>query len=116
MGWGEPELPSQPLRLRISYDNQRFERAVIEHLILHVQNSLQQLVDDPERKLAAISLLTPEERHQILVQWNTTSVGTAPCACPPPPQTTTPVGTASCACPPPPQTTTPVGTAPCACP
>ena len=63
----------QPLLLRVSYDRQRFERATIERLLLHMQTVLLQLVADQERQLAVISLLTPREREQLLVEWNAPS-------------------------------------------
>jgi amino acid adenylation domain-containing protein/non-ribosomal peptide synthase protein (TIGR01720 family) len=61
---------SQPLLLRVSYDCQRFERATIERLLLHMYNCLQQLVVSPEQKLAEISILTAREREQMLLEWN----------------------------------------------
>ena len=61
-----------PTSLRVSYDTQRFERATIQRLLGHFLTVLQQLVDDPQQQLQAVSLLTEAEREQLLVQWNAT--------------------------------------------
>ncbi|TMC21726.1 MAG: amino acid adenylation domain-containing protein [Chloroflexi bacterium] len=64
--------PGASMGLLASYDRQRFERATIQRLLGHLQNCLQQLVADPQQRLATISLLTKAEREQSLVQWNAT--------------------------------------------
>jgi amino acid adenylation domain-containing protein len=62
------------LHFCVSYERERFEPATIKRLLLHLQHCLQQIVADPQRQLAEVSLLTELEREQQLVQWNAKTV------------------------------------------
>jgi amino acid adenylation domain-containing protein len=56
----------------LEYNSDLFDRRTIELLLLHFQTLLENAVADPEDKLSDISLLRPEEEHQLLVEWNRT--------------------------------------------
>ncbi len=63
------------LRGRIEYNTALFEAATIQRMIGHVQQVLSGVVAQPEDRVSDISLLTPSERHQLLVSWNATQQG-----------------------------------------
>jgi len=67
--------PGPPLALRVSYDDRRFDSATIARLLGHAAMLLQGMAAQPARCLAELSLLTPAERQQLLVEWNDTTVG-----------------------------------------
>ena len=48
------------------------EAGTIERMARHFQVLLQGIVDQPEQRLADLSLLTEAERYQLLVEWNDT--------------------------------------------
>ena len=62
------------LLLKISYDRRRFDQATITRLLGHLQTLLTGMVTQPEQSLAALTLVTDAERHQLLVAWNDTAV------------------------------------------
>ena len=55
----------------LKYNTDLFDAATIARLAGHFQNLLQAVVADPEQSVAAVPLLSPRERHQLLVEWNT---------------------------------------------
>ncbi|HEX6292587.1 MAG TPA: amino acid adenylation domain-containing protein [Herpetosiphonaceae bacterium] len=57
----------------ISYDRQRFDDATIARVLGHLRTVLDALIADPMQRLGDISILTVEERHQLLVEWNATT-------------------------------------------
>ena len=57
---------------RIEYNTDLFDAATIEHMLEHYQVLLDAAVDAPERQVSRLPLLTPGERHQVLVDWNAT--------------------------------------------
>lgn len=54
------------------YDTDLFDASTIEHLATHFQILLENLLAEPERRLADINLLSPSETHQLIVEWNAT--------------------------------------------
>ena len=58
------------LSVSISYDVRRFERETVERLLGHLQQVCAQIVQAPETRLAHLSLLTEQERVQVLSDWN----------------------------------------------
>jgi amino acid adenylation domain-containing protein len=62
------------LEARFSYNTDLFFDATIERMIGHFRMLLEAVAINPERKLSELPLLTPAERHQILVEWNDTRV------------------------------------------
>ncbi|HEY4724064.1 MAG TPA: AMP-binding protein, partial [Anaerolineae bacterium] len=63
---------SLPMLLRLRFDPERFEAAIIKRMFEHLQTLLQSMIEKPEQPLAEVSLLTEAEQHQQLVAWNET--------------------------------------------
>ncbi|MEV0259680.1 condensation domain-containing protein, partial [Streptomyces sp. NPDC050732] len=61
------------LRLRLDYRPDLFERASIENLAARLIRLLETVTANPNQPLGTVQLLTPTERHQILVEWNDTT-------------------------------------------
>src|SRR5439155_12512861 len=49
-----------------------FSDATIVRLLGHFQSLLEAIVQQPNERVARLSLLTPAERQQLLVEWNAT--------------------------------------------
>ncbi len=58
------------LRIKLLYDRSRYDDATIARLLGHFQTLLEGLVAGADRRLEEISLLGPEERRQLLHEWN----------------------------------------------
>ena len=63
----------QEIEVRFSYSTDLFDPATIARMIDHFRTLLQAAVQNPEQSVSLMPLLTPAERHQILVQWNDTT-------------------------------------------
>src|SRR5262249_41740986 len=61
----------------INYNSDLFEAQTIERLIEHFKALIKSLVADRLARLSGLELLLPEERRQILVEWNRTGVAFA---------------------------------------
>jgi amino acid adenylation domain-containing protein/non-ribosomal peptide synthase protein (TIGR01720 family) len=64
----------QQLRLRLDYRSDLFERVEIEALADRLVRLLEAVVADPDAPIGRIELLTTEERHRLLVEYNDTAV------------------------------------------
>lgn len=64
--------PGERLRLRFLHDLERFDRLTIERAARHLEKLLAGMVENPETRLAELSLLTDAERRQIR-DWNDTA-------------------------------------------
>ncbi len=60
------------LRLRLIYDGQRFDVAVIDRLLGHLRTLLEGMPEDPAT-VGELPMLTAEERREVLVDWNDTA-------------------------------------------
>ncbi|HJX26575.1 MAG TPA: condensation domain-containing protein [Thermoanaerobaculia bacterium] len=60
------------LRGMIEYNQDLFERPTMRRLGEHFRQLLTGALAQPEAPLSALSLMTPGERHQLLVEWNDT--------------------------------------------
>ncbi|HEY0602193.1 MAG TPA: amino acid adenylation domain-containing protein, partial [Herpetosiphonaceae bacterium] len=58
----------------LEYATALFERATMERLIDHFHTLLAAIVADPQQAITTLPLLTDAEQHQLLVDWNTTSL------------------------------------------
>ncbi|HSK79450.1 MAG TPA: amino acid adenylation domain-containing protein, partial [Thermoanaerobaculia bacterium] len=58
-----------------------FDAATIDRLIAHFERLLTAAAATPDAPVSAISLLSPAERGQILVEWNDTGAASGPPAC-----------------------------------
>jgi amino acid adenylation domain-containing protein len=56
----------------LEYSADLFDAATIARMAGHFRTLLEGIVADPEQPLWKLPLLTPAERHQILVEWNRT--------------------------------------------
>lgn len=60
------------LNLSVSYNSDLFERVTIENLLGHFDQLLLGIVANPDVPHSKLSLLSDEERHRLLVEWNDT--------------------------------------------
>ncbi|RKH43053.1 non-ribosomal peptide synthetase, partial [Corallococcus sicarius] len=60
------------LELQLTYDEARFDAATVQRMLGHVATLLESILGAPEARLADVTLLTPEERQQVLHAWNDT--------------------------------------------
>jgi amino acid adenylation domain-containing protein len=65
-------VPGAELLLRFSYDSRRFDAQTVKRMLGHLQSALESFAAAPSQQLAAVSLLTPAERRQLLFEWNNT--------------------------------------------
>jgi amino acid adenylation domain-containing protein len=56
----------------LEYSTDLFDATTIARMTGHFQTLLEGITTDPDRHLGDLPLLTDEERHQLLVQWNAT--------------------------------------------
>ena len=56
------------------YNSDLFEESTIERMAEHFQNLLQGIVANPDAQVSQLSLLSEVEKHQLLVEWNSTEV------------------------------------------
>ncbi|NJK50971.1 amino acid adenylation domain-containing protein [Candidatus Gracilibacteria bacterium] len=54
------------------YNSDLFEESTIERMAGHFQNLLRGIVANPDSLVAQLPLLSEEEKHQLLVEWNST--------------------------------------------
>lgn len=58
----------------LKYSTDLYEEGTIARMASHFEILLQGIVSHPKERLSELPLLTAEERHQILVEWNATEV------------------------------------------
>ena len=56
----------------MEYDSDLFEASTIERMMGHFQVLIESIITEPDTPIQEIKLLTDDERHQLLVEWNTT--------------------------------------------
>jgi non-ribosomal peptide synthetase component F len=54
------------------YNADLFEESTIKRMVGHFRTLLEGIVAHPERRLSDLPLLSEDERHQLLVEWNDT--------------------------------------------
>ncbi|TQF08466.1 hypothetical protein FJV41_49755, partial [Myxococcus llanfairpwllgwyngyllgogerychwyrndrobwllllantysiliogogogochensis] len=59
-------IPGDALELRLLFDAARFEPSTPERLLRHWSVALQALISSPDARLGTLSLVTGEEREQVL--------------------------------------------------
>ena len=68
----EVEEWAEDLRMNFKYRHGQFDEETIDRLVGHWQTLLEGIVTDPTQSIARLPLLTAQERHQLLVEWNAT--------------------------------------------
>jgi amino acid adenylation domain-containing protein len=63
----------QGLKGRLVYNADLFDDTTIERMMGHLQTLLKGIVEDPDRYLSELPLLSEAERHQLLFEWNETA-------------------------------------------
>ena len=58
----------------IEYNTDLFDRATIERMANHFIVLVEQVTENPGRQIKDLEVLTSEEKHQLLVEWNDTDV------------------------------------------
>jgi amino acid adenylation domain-containing protein len=68
------ELVATPRGLRggLIYSTDLFERGTAERMLGHLARVLEQVAADPDVRLSRLALAGPEERAQVVVEWNRT--------------------------------------------
>jgi amino acid adenylation domain-containing protein len=62
------------LTISLEYSTDLFNADRIERMAGHYQRLLEDIVENPEKKVWELELLTEVEKHQILLEWNNTAV------------------------------------------
>ncbi len=65
---------SEGLRLTMEYRTDLFDAATVDRMLAHYQILLGEIIAHPDRPIGALSLLTPDERNQLLVGWNDAAI------------------------------------------
>jgi amino acid adenylation domain-containing protein/FkbH-like protein len=60
------------LHARVEFSTDLFEAATIERLLEHFRVLLESIVVNPDRRITELSILSTQEREQIVVTWNNT--------------------------------------------
>lgn len=55
------------------FDLRRFDRQTVQRMCGHLHALLEVFIENLHRPLSQISLVSPQERHQLLVEWNQTA-------------------------------------------
>ncbi len=69
----ELEPRGQELAGAVEYNTDLFDASTIARLVGHFVVLVEALVADPWVRVSEVSLLTPAERHQVLIAWNDTA-------------------------------------------
>ncbi len=63
---------SDGLSCTLEYRRELFDASTVRRMLKHLEMLLEGIAADPDRRLSQLPLLTPSERHQVLVEWNQT--------------------------------------------
>ncbi|UCH95064.1 MAG: amino acid adenylation domain-containing protein [Candidatus Aminicenantes bacterium] len=78
LGWGKYDLN---LLMRgdetsftgiLVYNQDYYEASFISEFIRHYQVLLESIIQEPDQPVSRLNMLSPEERHRLLVEWNQT--------------------------------------------
>jgi amino acid adenylation domain-containing protein len=62
--------PGDEIRLKLLYDDRRFDEQAIERTARHLRNLLLAMVRNPDARVAALQMLDDAEHKQVLQDWN----------------------------------------------
>ncbi|HEX7772879.1 MAG TPA: amino acid adenylation domain-containing protein, partial [Pyrinomonadaceae bacterium] len=65
-------VPREELRWTLNYEANRFDDATITRMLEHFRQLLSGIATDPQQRIGDLSLLTDEDRRQLLVEFNDT--------------------------------------------
>ncbi|MCI0392285.1 MAG: condensation domain-containing protein [Acidobacteria bacterium] len=65
-------ITEAPLTLHISYDRKLYDEETVARWLGHVEAALEGIIENPERPLSRLSLLSRSESRRLLVEWNDT--------------------------------------------
>ena len=65
----------------LRYSTDLFARESVERMVQHFETLLGAIIDNPESRLSELSVLTVEERHLALKEWNRTATNYPQAAC-----------------------------------
>jgi amino acid adenylation domain-containing protein len=57
----------------VEYSTDLFDSSTMERMVGHFRTLLEGIVADPDRLISTLPLLTEEEKHRLLVEWNDTA-------------------------------------------
>ena len=77
-----PDGAPEGIRGGLEYSTDLFDRDTAEALVGRFVRLLEAAVAAPEQPIGLLDILTPEERHRILVEWNGTARDIAPVTVP----------------------------------
>jgi amino acid adenylation domain-containing protein len=60
--------------VKLDYSTDLFDRQTIERMVRHWQNLLRDIAANPRRRLSELDMLTPQEKKQVLAEWNDTRI------------------------------------------
>ncbi|MFJ3506580.1 amino acid adenylation domain-containing protein [Streptomyces luteogriseus] len=75
-------VPARELQLRLKYRPDLMERDTVEAIALRLRTLLESVIADPRCLVGRSSVLTDDERHRLLVDWNGTASLAVPAALP----------------------------------
>ncbi len=67
------EQAGDELEVGCEYSTDLFDASTIERLLGHLEVLVAAAVDQPDERISRLPMLTGDERHQILVEWNDTA-------------------------------------------
>jgi len=66
--------PGKQIHLELSYQTKHFNEVILKRFLDHIRVVLQGFLYNSKENPLKISLLTEEEKHQLLIEWNDTKV------------------------------------------
>jgi amino acid adenylation domain-containing protein len=70
--------PGRELVLKLKYAREHINEAAVRRLGGHLEHVLSSMAADPEHRLGSLSMMSEQERGEVLVDWNATRVNRVP--------------------------------------
>jgi amino acid adenylation domain-containing protein len=58
----------------VRYNTDLFKEETVRRMSRHFERLVQSIVEDPDSRVSRLDMMSPEEEHQILLEWNDTAV------------------------------------------
>nr|UXE46115.1 linear gramicidin synthase subunit B [uncultured bacterium] len=65
---------AEGLRLTMEFDTDLFDAATVDRMLAHYGVLLEEIIAHPDRPIGGLSMLTPDERDQLLTGWNAAAI------------------------------------------